>query len=408
MGSTYVSRVGVVGTGFISQGLIRQLLKQRDLVLSKVLTRRKVGELNLPSTQVIATNSLHNLIDSSDLIVECSGDVRHATVVVNEAMSAGLPVVTMNSEFHVTTGSWFVDRGCLSEAEGDQPGCLAALDAELKAMGFEPIVYGNMKRYQNRQPTLKDMRFWSRKQGISLGQVTSFTDGTKVQIEQALVANGLGAEIAQMGLLGIASETFQSGVEQLTTAASQRGRAISDYVLCPNNPSGVFIVARHDETERDALEYLKLGSGPYYLLNRDFHLCHLEICKSIRRVLKDQSPLLNNSAVPTVGVAAFPKKMLAVDTQISRGIGGSEFFGMACPIEQMTNLVPIGLLDDATIVKELQPGSPVTWEQVDCPQSLARDAWFAILQRVHESKSILKFPTQRPDSVEDEPLKISA
>lgn len=408
MGSSYVSRIGVVGTGFISQGLIRHLLKQRDLVLSKVLTRRNIGQLNLPSTRIIATNSLDDLIDHSDLIVECSGDVRHATIVVNEAMNAGLPVVTMNSEFHVTTGSWFVDRGCLSEAEGDQPGCLAALDAELQAMGFEPIVYGNMKRYQNRQPTLKDMRFWSRKQGISLGQVTSFTDGTKVQIEQALVANGLGAEIAQMGLLGVASETFQSGVEQLTKAAIHRGSTISDYVLCPNNPSGVFIVARHDAAERDALEYLKLGSGPYYLLKRDYHLCHLEICKSIRKVLKDKSPLLNNSAVPSFGVAAFPKKILAVDTQISRGIGGGEFFGMACQIEQMTNLVPIGLLDDATIVEKLQPGSPVTWDQVDCPQSLARDAWFAILQRIQDSKSILKFPTQYPAAVKDEPQKKSA
>ena len=42
------------------------------------------------------------------------------------------------------------------------------------------------------------MLHWSRRNGISLPMVTAFTDGTKLQIEQALVANGLGATIARV------------------------------------------------------------------------------------------------------------------------------------------------------------------------------------------------------------------
>ncbi len=59
-------------------------------------------------------------------------------------------------------------------------------------MGFKPVVYENIKGFLNTSPSKEDMEFWSKRNGTTLGMTTSFTDGTKVQIEQALVANGLG------------------------------------------------------------------------------------------------------------------------------------------------------------------------------------------------------------------------
>jgi len=47
------------------------------------------------------TNSPQELIENSDLIVECSGDPVHATAVVSEAMDAGLKIVTMDSDLQV-------------------------------------------------------------------------------------------------------------------------------------------------------------------------------------------------------------------------------------------------------------------------------------------------------------------
>ena len=40
-------------------------------------------------------------------------------------------------------------------------------------MGFFPLVYGNIKGFLNYNPTMEDMKFWSKKNGISLNQVTS-------------------------------------------------------------------------------------------------------------------------------------------------------------------------------------------------------------------------------------------
>ena len=72
------------------------------------------------------TNSVWKMIESSDLVVECTGDVIYGTEVVNAVFSASLPVITMNSELQVTTGSYFADKGFITEAEGDQPGCFSS------------------------------------------------------------------------------------------------------------------------------------------------------------------------------------------------------------------------------------------------------------------------------------------
>ena len=118
---------------------------------------------------------------------------------------AGVPVVTINAELQVTTGSYLCGKGFLTEAEGEQPGSLAALREEALQMGFQPLVYGNMKGYLNHNPSPEDMAYWSKRQGISIEQTTSFTDGTKVQIEQVVVGNGFGATITRRGLEGLAS-----------------------------------------------------------------------------------------------------------------------------------------------------------------------------------------------------------
>ncbi|HAQ25048.1 MAG TPA: NAD(P)-dependent oxidoreductase, partial [Pseudomonas sp.] len=190
----------------ISHCLVRLILRHYpQLKISRVLTRRSIATLaDFPAADVL-THSIDDLIDHSDIIVECTGDVAFGTEVIERAFEAGLPVVTINAELQVTTGSYLAGRGLLTEAEGDQPGSLAALREDALRMGFEPLVYGNMKGYLNHNPSRADMEYWSKRQGISLNQTTSFTDGTKVQIEQVVVGNGFGATISRQGLEGLAS-----------------------------------------------------------------------------------------------------------------------------------------------------------------------------------------------------------
>lgn len=371
----HISRVGIIGSGFLAKGLVVALEEQEDLLVSKVLTRTNIQKRSDFPRQDLLTNSIDELVNNSDLVIECSGDVIHATEMINEVVLASIPVVTMDSELQVTTGSYFVRRGFITEAEGDQPGCLAALRENVVQMGFRPLVYGNIKGFLNHSPTREQMEFWAKKQNISLDKVTSFTDGTKIQFEQALVANGLGAGIAVNGLLGIASEDVNTGAQTLAEKAKNLGYPISDYILSPKSPSGVFIVAEHDERQKMYLGYYKLGEGPYYVLLQSFHLCHLEIAKTVRRVINGGGVLLNNTENPKISIAAIAKRSLNPGYIIRRGIGSFDVRGVTVKIADNQKYVPIGLLAGAVVARHIEPGQHITFSDIELPDSLALRAW---------------------------------
>ncbi|MCE7792513.1 NAD(P)-dependent oxidoreductase [Salipaludibacillus sp. CUR1] len=367
--------IGVAGTGFIARGLVYALESQDDLTVASVLTRRQMEEIkNFPDKSVL-TNNVEQFIESSDLIVECSGDVIHGTAVIDKAISASLPVITMNSELQITTGSYFARRGFITEAEGDQPGSLAALKENVEQMGFKPLVYGNIKGFLNTNPSREDMLYWAERNGISLQMVTSFTDGTKVQIEQALAANGLQADIAAPGLLGFKAADINQGGTRLANEAARLNRPISDYLLCPKGPAGVFITATHDDIQQQPLSYLKMGEGPYYTLVQTFHLCHLEIMKTIRRVLNGEGVLLNNTASPSISVAAIAKRKLFPGDKIIKGIGSFEVRGEAVKMKAEPEHIPIGLIADATVTRVVEEGQILTFSDAELPESLALKAW---------------------------------
>ena len=366
-----VRTIGLVGTGFIARGFARLIVRSHpDLRIAAVLTRRDPGSVEFPTREAL-TQSIEKLIDASELIVECSGDPIHATDVIDRALAAGLPVVTMNSEFHVTTGSHFVGRGYLTEAEGDQPGCLAALRDEALAMGFTPLAYVNLKGFQNLTPTEKDMAYWADRQDFSVQQTTSFTDGTKLQIEQAFVANGCDATLVRRAMIGSADPTLKNVATMLGQEADRLGRSIVDYAIHGGHPPGVFIVARHDDSERVPLRTIKMGDGPYYTLLRNHHLCALEMAKTVRRALQGAPILLDNSAQPKIGVAAVAKRDLAAGTHIGVGIGGFDVRGEAVINADAPSHVPIGLLRDARIRRSLQAGQTLSFDDVELPDSLA-------------------------------------
>ncbi len=368
------ARIGIVGTGFIAVGLCLLMRGMSDLTVSRVHTRRSPDSVtNLQHVNL--TQSLNELIDHSDIVVECSGDIVHASKVVDAAHQAGLPVVTMGAEFHVTVGSYFSSRGVLTEAEGDQPGSLAALREEVREMGFDPLVYGNIKGFLNENPSVSDMEFWSKRNGISVPQVTSFTDGTKLQIEQALVANGLGADIVSPGMLGLRDVPLSDAGLMLGHEAKLVGNPISDYLLNPQLPAGVFIVAEHPHERPEVLRYLKLGDGPFYTLLRPYHLCHLEMSRTIRRIRDGRGPLLNNSANPSINVVAIAKRDLPAGHHIASAIGGFDVRGQTMRFTQSGDAPPIGLLTGARLRHSVSEGQMISASDVDIPDSIAKHAW---------------------------------
>lgn len=399
-GTSPKMRVGIVGSGYIASGLLLALEQTTDFHVTKMLTRRDPRRMTSHPRPEILTTSVDDLAEHCDMVVECSGDVIHATAIIDKLMSYNLPIVTLDAEFHVTTGSYFVGKGTLSEAEGDQPGSLAALHENAVNMGFRPIVYGNVKAYLNHTPTPEDMHYWAGRNGISIDQVTAFTDGTKVQIEQVLVANGLGATIAVDGLLGPKSDTMNEGANVLAQFARENGKVISDYIVSRDWSGAVFLVAEHDAEQADYLRYYKMGEGPTYIIPQPYHLCHLEVPKTMRRVRNGNPALLDNSFAPKFSVAALAKTEIKPGTKIARGMGSFTIRGEAVHIADHPEHLPIGLLFDGVIRRNVEPGQILTFDDIEIPPSLALEAWSTIRARalagapnvVAQSNGVIEHP----------------
>lgn len=371
----YPIHVGISGTGYIARGLseLLQSMPERFTVTS-VLTRRQTSIFNgFPGTGQI-TNHLGHLVENSDVVVECSGTVDGARRVVKAALEQSIPTITMNAEFQTTLGAAFKGFGLLTESQGDQPGSLAALDEEVRLMGFKPLVYGSQKGFLDPNPSSQDMQYWSNRQGISLSAVTAFTDGTKVQIEQALVADCLGAGISCRGLTGPKVDNMSDGARALGYLAQTLEYPIADYALCPGGSGEVFIVATHPSPP-DQLKYFKMGDGDLYFLERPFHLGHFETPVTIDRIMQGRGPLMSVQERPLHSVLAVAKRDLARGSFTKRAIGSFGFRGEATRISEAPNHVPIGLLENCVLKENVSAGQVICWADVEFQNGASVDLW---------------------------------
>jgi predicted homoserine dehydrogenase-like protein len=365
------TKIGLSGTGFIAKGLVTLLGRPNSpFEVNCVLTRRPLGPEFDAGFDANFTNDPDHLARSCDIVVECSGSVGGATRVALATMRDGVPLVTLNAEFQVTLGSYFSDSPLIREARGDQPGSLAALDHEVRAMGFDPLVYASQKGFLDPNPSPEQMQYWAHRQGISVAATTSFTDGTKVQIEQALVANGLGAVIVKAGLTGQSAPSLMEGGVALAQRADQLGAPVSDYVLMAGGRGEVFIVARH-EAPPEHLRYYKLGDGPYYLIERPFHLGHFEVPLTLEDVVNGRPAQLTGGQTQQVSVAALAKRDLPAGFKIDKAIGSFNFRGSAVETLREPEHVPIGLMEHCTLIGPLKASQMVLWKDVEFSDDVA-------------------------------------
>jgi predicted homoserine dehydrogenase-like protein len=386
-----MTRIGMIGTGFIARGAMGVIDVTDRLEISKVLTRRPLDTVDGFDPDKL-TQSANEVIDSCDIVFDATGDPIHSTLVVEAALRAGRKVVTMHSELHITTGSYLANLGYLTEADGDQPGAIALLDREARSMGFTPVAYVNIKGFLDPNPTRENMEYWSKRQNLSLAETTSFTDGTKLQVEQAFCANAFGGTIARSGMIGGTVASLHD-TDYLVEQARELGQPVSDYVLSPGAPPGVFVLAEHPVSETlphySPYEKLMTTGRQAYLLLRPYHLCALEVAKSLTAVADGAPPLMTNGPVPRVSVAAVAKHALDVDHIVHHPIGSFELRGQAVLSAEQPDHVPLGLLAGARIKRHVAEGETITFDHVEMPESRALSIW------LDELRPLFHFPEPR-------------
>ena len=306
-----------------------------------------------------------------DVVVESTGTIAPATMAVLGAIQCRKHVVVMNAELDATLGCYLAERarqqGVLyGYADGDQPGVIARLLEWVQATGFEVVAAVNCKGFMDVSATPASSMEWAAKMKTSPRMVCAFTDGTKMNLENAVVSNATGLVPNKRGMHGVVT-TQKNAVKDFLGVLSQSG--VVDYSLGGDFGGGVFVIGRSEDWERVGhyFDYLKMGPGPEYLFFRPYHLCHVETPISVAETVLLGEPTLAPIGAPVAEVIAIAKRDLKAGS-ILDGIGGFCAYGQIDTVERARDFLPIGLSENAILRKPIQRGEPIPLEAVERPE----------------------------------------
>jgi predicted homoserine dehydrogenase-like protein len=391
--------LGLVGAGFMARGLINQVVNSTpgiDLVAVANRTPAKahaaIAEAGADPVAVDSARALDRLAGSGrvgvsddvttltdsdrvEVVVDATGAVAFGAEVALACFAGGKHLVLLNAEVDATLGPLLVTKAdaaglMYSGADGDQPAVQMNLIRFVRQIGLRALVAGNIKGLQDpyRNPTTQEG--FAKRWGQDPWMVTSFADGTKVSVEEALVANAAGFSVHKRGMLGrdhhghVDALTGMYDVEELRAL----GGAV-DYVVGSQPGPGIYVLGEHDDPkQRHYLELYKLGTGPLYSFYTPYHLCHFEVPITVARVA-----LLGDSAIrplgaPRVDVVTVAKTDLSTGTVLDRP-GGYHYYGEAERAEttHRDRLLPLGVAEGARLLRDVRKDEVIRYDDVELP-----------------------------------------
>ena len=364
-----VIRVAVVGIGAMGRGIVSSVKKSPDMEIVAIsdhnwnkLKRVDVGDA------LISTKPEDIIKAQPDVLIDSTTTVYETAILIQKALQNKINVIMMNAEVDQIYGrllAHIAERNevMITSHSGDQHGALVGIIDEIKSMGFELVLAGNDKGFLNRYATPEALTLEAKKRHLSLKQCTQFTDGTKLSIEMALVANYYGLNLLEDGMVGSRTNTVDDALKLFDLDRAREMGGVVDYTLGAKPGGSVFAIAYSDDPDdRFYMNYYKMGEGPYYLFIKPYHLCHFLTPYTIRRLIEDRSPILaQRRRVLEVGGRA--KQNLKAGTVLD-GIGGYHLYGF---LEEPKNL-PIGLSNGVTLTRDKKRDQPIEWEDVEFPK----------------------------------------
>ena len=399
-------RVGMVGAGFMGQGLTNQIVHSvpgmRMVAVSNRHLKRAVdvytyagltdiveastqGQLNdaIRTGKPVVTEDAYLVARSEevDIVIDVTGSVEFGAHVVLEAFKHGKDVVLMNAEIDATIGPilqvYAKKYGViLSACDGDEPGLQMNLYRWVKGLGLIPRVVGNIKGLQDpyRNPTTQ--KGFAEKWGQNPAMVTSFADGTKISCEEAIVANATGFIVKSRGMsrgLEYRDDILKIGKLYDIDELRQLG-GIVDYVV--GTPlTKVFVLAEHsDQKQRHYLNHYKMGEGPLYSFFVPYHLVHFEAPNAIARVVLFRDCLAKPLAGPVVEVCAVAKRDLRAG-EVLDDYGMYMTYGEAVNTEEMSSgrYLPEGLVEGCILKHDIRRDAVITYDDVALPSNRLAD-----------------------------------
>jgi predicted homoserine dehydrogenase-like protein len=399
-------RVGMLGAGFMGQGLTNQIVNSvPGMRMAAIYNRRPERAHGVYSyagrTDIASCGTQQSLDDAIrrgqpavaedpmlicrseqiDVVVDVTGSVEFGAHAILEAFRFGKSVVLMNAEVDATIGPIlrvYARRHdvILSACDGDEPGVQMNLHRWVTGLGLIPRAMVNVKGLQDpyRNPTTQ--QGWAERWGQNAAMVTSFADGSKISFEQSIVANATGFKVRARGMSrGMKYDGNIMDIQKLYDIDELRSLGgIVDYTVGPANVK-VFCLAEHtDPKQRHYLNLYKMGEGPLYPFWIPYHLVHFEAPSAIARVVLFDDELAPPLGGPVVEVCAVAKRDLKAGETLDE-YGMYMTYGEAVNVEEMSarRYLPEGLVEGCRLKRDIAKDQPLCYADVELPQGRLAD-----------------------------------
>jgi predicted homoserine dehydrogenase-like protein len=393
-------QVALIGAGYMGQGIVLQIEKYvegmrvagianrtlskarkafRDAGLDPLIAQNvtDVEDAIIKGQSVIVEDpSLLCQAEGIDVIIEATGDVEFSAKVAMTAIENHKHVVLMNAELDATVGpilKVYADRAgvIITNADGDQPGVMMNLYRFVKSIGYKPVLNGNIKGLQDYYRTPETQKAFAIQHHISPKMATSFADGTKISMENAVVANATGFKVGRRGMYGPRCQHVREAVN-LFPINQMLDTGLVDFILGAEPGPGVFVIGyNEDPVRQDYMKYFKMGDGPLYVFYVPYHLPHLEVHLTAARAVLFHDAAVAPLAGPVCEVITIAKKDLKVGEELD-GIGGFTCYGVIenAEVQRKQMILPMGLSEGCCLKNDIARDQAVKWDDVDVPNHL--------------------------------------
>ena len=393
-------KVSIIGAGLMGKGLVSQLMLVKGMrpflvVSNKISDCIQAYKLaGISEEEIVVANTLEEINEaiesekyvvtniteygakakSIDVVVDATGVPEAGAKIALDAIENNKHIVMLNIEADVVVGpilnKMAKEKGVVyTGTAGDEPGSVKEIFDFAEASGFEVLAIGKGKNnpidYTATPESVKEL---TKKSGLKPSKLASFIDGTNTMIEMAAMCNATGFTPDVRG--GVGPTVTIDELPKIYSLKEEGGilnkYKIVDYVhgIAP----GVFVVVTTSLPQvHHEMQFLKMGPGPNYVLYRPYHLTSLETPITIAKAyLYNEATIAPMSEKLVAEVITIAKKDLKVGDKID-GLGEYTVYGSIDTYEKAKeeNLVPIGLIDNAIVKKDIKKGEFITYDMVE-------------------------------------------
>lgn len=389
-------RVGLVGCGQMGSGLVHvtnQMVGMDTVAIADIDINRPLAVLKaigIPESEICITNKLGKAedairagkylvtedallltkLDSLDAVVEATGLTEVGSKVAWHCILHSKHVIMLNVETDVTVGPLLhrlaKKSNCVyTAASGDEPGVCKMLYNFAGTLGFEIVCLGKGKNNPiDFDATPESCREEAESKGMNPKMLSAFKDGSKTMVELAAMSNATGLVPDVPGMHG--PKVDVPDLNKVFIPKEDGGilsrRGCVDYSIGKVAPGVFVIITTPDPHIRTDMQFLSMGSGPYYTLYRPYHLCNVETPVSIAEaVIYGESTIVSKRMVSEVATIA--KRDLKAGESVGE-IGSPDIFGRTYIYQEAhaQKAIPLGIAPGGKVIKDISKGEMLTEE----------------------------------------------